>query len=297
MTSRFFEIFKLTTYSLGTILIAYVVMSVLYHQFAYTIVLNERLPPELTESLNDDATNPNVTFSDSYKKVRSAIEGLEKDLQQEFIENPEKSFEVFYDIMLKDKPYLLFFQSLLWFFAYIGSGYLILKKILKLNLTDLSEELSIPILLNGMMNGFIIFLAVLLFGALLKLLGIEANSGLFPSKLFHTLPGNGILLAWSIYSVGLITGIIEELFFRGFLLKLFIDKDLGQEGLLIISIIFGFMHFGYGVTLAVPFIITIVGMFFGYLYLKNKNIWISIACHATYNSLGLLVAFAGGESL
>jgi membrane protease YdiL (CAAX protease family) len=297
MPSRFFEIFKLTTFSLGIILIANLVFSVLYHQFVYTVVLNERLPTELTDNLTEDASNPNVTFSDSYQKVRTAIEVLEKDLQKEFKETPDKIIESFYDVMLKEKPYLLFFQSLIWFVSFIGLGYLILRKLLKLNLTDLSEELSIPILLNGIMNGFTIFFIVILFGVILKLLNIDANPGLFPTKLFKALQGNGVLLAWSIYSVGIITGIIEELFFRGFLLKAFIDKDLGNEGLMIISIIFGYLHFGIGTTIAVPFMITIVGMFFGYLYIKNKNIWISIACHATYNSLGLLVAFAGGENL
>lgn len=297
MPSRFFEIFKLTTFSLGIILIANLVFSVLYHQFVYTVVLNDRLPPELTEGLSEDASNPSVSFTESYNKVRSAIELLEKDLQAELKENSEKVFENFYDIMLKDKPYLLFFQSLIWFVSFIGLGYLILKKLLKLNLTDMSDELSIPILLNGIMNGFTIFFIVILFGVILKLLNIDANPGLFPAKLFKELQGNGILLAWSIYSVGIITGIIEELFFRGFLLKTFIDKDLANEGLMIISIIFGYLHFGIGTTIAVPFMISIVGMFFGYLYIKNKNIWISIACHATYNSLGLLVAYAGGESL
>jgi membrane protease YdiL (CAAX protease family) len=297
MPSRFFEIFKLTTFSLGIIFIANLLFTVFYHQFVYTVVLNDRLPTELTEGLTDDASNPNVTFSDSYQKVRSAIEILEKDLQQELKDNSEKVFEKFYDIMLKDKPYLLFFQSLIWFVSFIGLGYLVLKKLLKLNLTDLSEELSIGVISNGIMNGFAIFFVVILFGIILKLLNIDTNPGLFPAKLFKELQGNGILLAWSVYTVGIITGIIEELFFRGFLLKTFIDKGLANEGLMIISIIFGYLHFGIGTTIAVPFMISIVGMFFGYLYIKNKNIWISIACHATYNTLGLLVAYAGGENL
>ncbi len=297
MPSRFFEIFKLTTYSLGIILIANLVFSILYHQFVYTVVLNDRLPSELSEGLSEDATDPKVTFSESYQKVRVAIEALEKDLQAELKENSEKVFETFYNIMLKERPYLLFFQSLIWFSAFIGLGYLILKKLLKITVTDMSDELSLPILLNGIMNGFTIFFIVILFGVVLKLLSIETNPGLFPSKLFKELSGNGILLAWSVYTVGIITGIIEEIFFRGFLLKTFIDKDLANEGLIIISIIFGYLHFGIGTTIAVPFMISIVGMFFGYLYIKNKNIWISISCHATYNTLGLLVAYAGGENL
>ncbi|MCZ8157514.1 MAG: CPBP family intramembrane metalloprotease [Leptospira sp.] len=297
MTSRFFEIFKLTTFALGIILIANLVFSVFYQQFVYTVVLNDRLPPEISENFSEDAANPDISFSESYKKVRESVETLEKQLQSEFRENPNIALERFYDIMLKDKPYLLFVQSLLWFVSFIGLGYLILKKILKFELTDLSEELSIPIILNGIMNGFIIFFIVVVFGVILKLLGVEANPGLFPTKLFKALAGDGVLLLWAIYSVGIITGIIEEVFFRGFLLKTFIDKDLGNEGLLLISVIFGYLHFGVGTTVAVPFLIGLVGLFFGYIYIKNKNIWVSIACHATYNSLGLLLAYAGAENI
>jgi membrane protease YdiL (CAAX protease family) len=297
MPSRFFEIFKLTTFSLGTILIANLVFSLFYQQFVYTVILNDRIPTELTESVTEDASDPNISFGESYSKIKSVVEGLEKDLLQDFKDNPEKNYEIFFDIMLKDKPYLLFVQSLIWFVAFIGLGYLIIRKLLKINVTDMSEELSIPVLLNGILNGFTIFFIVIIFGVIVKLLGIDSNPGLFPTKLFKELSGNGLLLAWSIYSVGIITGIIEEIFFRGFLLKMFIDKDLAQEGLLIISIIFGYLHFGIGTNAVVPFMIGIVGMFFGYLYIKNKNLWISIACHATYNSLGLLLAYAGMETI
>ncbi|GBF51443.1 CAAX protease self-immunity [Leptospira ryugenii] len=297
MNSRFFEIFRLTTFALGMIFIANFTFTLIYQQFIHSVNLNDRIPEELTESLNEDAANPDVSFKESFSKVRKAIEGIENEYLAEVKANPEKSFERFYDIMLKDKLYFLFLQSLFWGLSYVGLAYLILKKILKYDLCDLSDELSFQNLSTGIKNGLLIFFIILLVGVLIKSLGIEANPGLFPAKLFHELQGNANLLAWSIYTVGIMTGILEELFFRGYLLKSFIDKGYGQEGLLIISLLFGFLHFGIGTSVVVPFLITFVGLFFGFLYLKHKNIWVPIACHATYNSLGLLIAYFRGESL
>ena len=108
---------------------------------------------------------------------------------------------------------------------------------------------------------------------------------------------NYYLLAWSIYTVGLITGILEEVVFRGFLLTHFMNKGFAREGLYITSLIFGMMHFSFDSSPIVPFLLTFVGLLFGTIYLQFKNIWVSIGAHATYNSLGLITAYFLGDKL
>ncbi|WP_109021572.1 CPBP family intramembrane glutamic endopeptidase [Leptospira kobayashii] len=297
MQSRFFEIFRLTTYSLGLIFVCNLLFSLFYHQFVYSVVLNDRIPEELLEPILEDQADQKIGFMETVGKLTESIKTIEEDFKTEFKDNPQKSFESFYDIMLKKKQYLLFFQSVIWFVSFVGLGYLVLVKILKIEITNLQEDLSFKMILTGVSNGFIVFLSVMIIGIIFQALGVDANPGVFPQKLFKELNGNSYLLAWAVYTVGIITGIVEELFFRGFLLKSFMDKGLAQEGLMIISIIFGWLHYGPGTTVAVPFLIAFVGMYFGYLYLKTKNLWVSMACHATYNTLGLLIAYFGVDGM
>jgi len=297
MQSRFFEIFRLTTYSLGLILLCRFVFSLFYQQLIYSVALNDRIPTDLVEPIFEEQVAQKIGLGEAIEKLRESTKSIQEDFNTEFEDHFEKVLESFYDIMLKKKQYLLFFQSAMWFVSYVGVGYFILVKILKIEITNLQEDLNFKVILTGVLNGFIICISVMGILALFKAFGVEANPGLFSQKLYKEVAGNGYLLAWSVYSIGIITGIAEELFFRGFLLKAFVDKGLAQEGLLIISIIFGMLHYGLGTTFEVPFLITFVGMYFGYLYLRTKNLWISMACHATYNTIGLLVGYFGVEGM
>ncbi|EMF43826.1 CAAX protease self-immunity [Leptospira interrogans serovar Canicola str. LT1962] len=108
--------------------------------------------------------------------------------------------------------------------------------------------------------------------------------------------GNRSLLLWSLYSVGLITGIVEEVFFRGFCLRQFQGRGLEIPGLLFTSIVFGLVHYSGQTSVSVPILLSFVGMFFGLFYLKTGNIWYSISAHVSYNSIMLLIAYIkGGE--
>jgi membrane protease YdiL (CAAX protease family) len=119
----------------------------------------------------------------------------------------------------------------------------------------------------------------------------------FQAKLFTNLKGNYYLLAWSVYTIGLITGILEEFLFRGLFLAHFVSKGFAREGLFITSFIFGMMHFSFDASPIIPVILTFVGVLFGSIYLQSKNIWVAVGAHATYNSLGLITAYFIGDKI
>jgi len=249
---------------------------ILYQSFQFTIVLQARIPEDFLE-LTPEARE-------------EAQKSLLEDFQKEISTNSEAFVRSFYRQLL-DSPALLFLQSLLWAFAFLIPGYFLLKRLFQTTITDFSDDLSFSSIVHGVSHGSAVFFLVLLVQILFALTGTKIHPGIFPQMLFESLAGNTYLLGWSLYSVGLLTGIIEETFFRGFLLKSFLDKGYVREGLILVSVLFGLLHFGMGTSPIVPGMITGVGLYFGYVYLSTGNLWTTMTCHATYNCFGLILAF------
>ena len=88
--------------------------------------------------------------------------------------------------------------------------------------------------------------------------------------------------------VGILTGFGEEIFFRGILFRLFIDKPMNKHiAIWAVAFIFSLMHFQfYGFLPRM-----ILGAIFGYLLLWTGNLWVPIICHALNNSLVLISNF------
>lgn len=82
----------------------------------------------------------------------------------------------------------------------------------------------------------------------------------------------------------IVAPIVEELFFRQFMLKEL--EFLGViPALLISTLAFSLIHFGqYSMVIAIP-----MGLVLGYAYLQTRNIMVPIAMHFTYNLLALLL--------
>ncbi|MDF3820756.1 type II CAAX endopeptidase family protein [Leptospira sp. 96542] len=291
MQNRFFELLRLSTFAFGLVFVSLFFYTQLFSVFVANVILGERIPEEKIQPIFEDYSEGKMDFSTMFSEFSKIKDPIEKTFLKEFQETPQLIFNSFYDLVFLEKPHLLLGHSILWLLCYVILGYIVYKKFLQIPVNTLQDDISIRILLRGIGYGFICYLAVNVFGMILVALKIPVETGAFAYKLSSALSGNGYLLAWGVYVVGIITGILEELFFRGFLLKSFADKNLAQEGLLIISLLFGFLHRTDGTSIAIPFILSGVGLFFGYIYLKSNNIWIAIACHATYNSLGLLGAY------
>lgn len=291
MQNRLFEIFRLSAYALGLVYVCSFFYSIVFLAFVNNTVLSDRIPEDKVQTLYQDYSEGKMDFSGLVSAYEKLIEPIREEMVQLQREDSSFLLSSFYEKVFAEKPHYLLAHSIPWLVCYLGLGYLLFKKVLQIPVTTLQEELSIPILTSGLLNGVLCFAIVITIGFLLEKAKVAVEPGVFAKKLYFALPGNGYLLAWGIYVVGILTGIFEEIFFRGFLLKSFIDKNLAHEGLLIVSLLFGWLHYGEGTSLAIPFLITGVGMFFGLLYIKTGNIWISIACHATYNTMGLLNAY------
>lgn len=165
--------------------------------------------------------------------------------------------------------------------AYVFVGLAVLI-VLKNNSITLHEFSSNRLSVNWFaFTGSIIFIYVL------KLLLVFTGMMYF----FFALPLEDLLLVEEpvIYSVEekiytfllivIAAPIVEEFLFRGILLHNRIQKSGVFWGVLFTSFIFGMLH---PLTFASSFV---AGLFFSYLYLYYRNIWIPILAHALMNCI------------
>ncbi len=89
-------------------------------------------------------------------------------------------------------------------------------------------------------------------------------------------------LVIGILIIGILTGISEELFFRGAMQNLFMCTRMRKHLCIwVVAIIFSFMHFQFFGF--IPRVL--LGAYFGYLIWWTGSVWTPIIAHATNNSL------------
>lgn len=87
----------------------------------------------------------------------------------------------------------------------------------------------------------------------------------------------------------LTAGFVEELLFRGYLLpRMAVLFNSPVAAVIVSSVLFGLMHFGYGtvINMVGPFVI---GLVFAFYYWKFRNIKVLIFCHFAWDLMALLL--------
>ena len=123
-------------------------------------------------------------------------------------------------------------------------------------------------------------------GVLLKLSGLYSGKSKRFFQLLNIFNNN----RWLMVFTALTAGVVEELLFRGYLLSrlqfIFNNKYLP---VVISSLLFGLIHFGYGTVqnVVVP---TFIGFVFALYYNRYKNIKVLIISHFLYDLILVLTA-------
>jgi membrane protease YdiL (CAAX protease family) len=79
-----------------------------------------------------------------------------------------------------------------------------------------------------------------------------------------------------------VVGFVEELIFR-FLLQSRMERSFGKlEGLVIVSLVFGFMHSGYGTFYEILYVFC-VGIVLGYMFQKTGSLSLVSLTHGFVN--------------
>ncbi|MDE7335330.1 MAG: CPBP family intramembrane metalloprotease [Muribaculaceae bacterium] len=94
----------------------------------------------------------------------------------------------------------------------------------------------------------------------------------------------------SLLIIALLTGLAEEIFFRGALQGILQSRPMSTHlAIWLTALIFALMH-GQMVGL-IPR--TLLGAFFGYATVRTDSLWTAIACHALNNALALTFVILG----
>lgn len=135
----------------------------------------------------------------------------------------------------------------------------------------------------GLVIGIIAWAFVLAASALLAQGLIELGAGDLlapdaePSPLIVWLAG---LSVWRRCLISLAAGVVEEIFFRGFLQP--------RLGLVTSSLLFVCGHLSYGQPFML-FGIALLSLVYGWLYARRRNVWAAMAAHTLFDALQLLV--------
>lgn len=119
----------------------------------------------------------------------------------------------------------------------------------------------------------------------------DAAQELTSSLLNTTSPAEMLLL---VLVVGVLTGIGEEMFFRGALLGVFLQKTVNKHvSIAFVAIVFSAFHlqfFGFFPRL-------LLGLWFGYLVLWTRSLWVPIIAHALNNSIVVVATYLANSKI
>ncbi|MBE6626623.1 MAG: CPBP family intramembrane metalloprotease [Ruminococcaceae bacterium] len=150
---------------------------------------------------------------------------------------------------------------------------------------------------NGV--GFMRYIGIAVFGMALQVF-VLVTLGFIPfpeavyaehDAAFQDL-GNTGNLALELFSVGIVTGIAEEIVYRGMVLK-YLKRVIHPVAAIIISaVVFGLAHS----SLLSMVYATVVGLVLGALYVKFDSIVPAIVCHVFFNMTSSLLSLMSDES-
>ena len=85
--------------------------------------------------------------------------------------------------------------------------------------------------------------------------------------------------------IAFFAGVGEELFFRGWMQAVLVERSGVVIGILITSIVFGFLHY---LSTAYAVYAFLTSMYLGIIYLITGNVFIVMAIHAVYDFIALM---------
>ncbi len=107
---------------------------------------------------------------------------------------------------------------------------------------------------------------------------------LIPANLPPDLILPGALSVLSIIALAVVTPVAEEIFFRGFVLRGFVNRWGVAPGIFLSAVVFAGLHFQPSII--VPVFIT--GLLLGSLYWHTGSIWPGVGVHAAQNLIAIL---------
>lgn len=119
------------------------------------------------------------------------------------------------------------------------------------------------------------------------------ESGNGGEQFLKNIQSHELHIIWSLLLLGLLPGILEELFFRGFLLRSFSASTYPIIGIFISSALFALVHYPPAHQVILMFLF---GMFVGCIVIRGGGIFLAMGLHILYNSALFIPLITGGEA-
>lgn len=125
-----------------------------------------------------------------------------------------------------------------------------------------------------------------------KIIDMENEANYLMESFLDTLTVKGFIL--NIIMICILPALGEELLFRGIFQQLFIEwtKNI-HIGILLGAFLFSFIHFQFFGFL--PRLL--LGIYFGYLFVWSRTIWLPIIAHFTNNAFAVVYYYISGRSI
>ena len=191
---------------------------------------------------------------------------------------------------------LQLFTHLLAFFAFLRITGLSFSAVIDHQKLDWKKLMVLPIVVVAaiLTVSFFTFISSAIFESLEAFNYLDdekANQQKIQALLTHKDP---LLLIYSIFVVGVVTAIGEELIYRGILIKKLFEATYNKHFAIVISgLIFAAMH-GHPVQI-MP--IAVMGIVFGYIYLYTRNIWYTVIIHFLFNTIQIIGVYFWPETM
>jgi membrane protease YdiL (CAAX protease family) len=92
--------------------------------------------------------------------------------------------------------------------------------------------------------------------------------------------------------IAFFAGVGEEIFFRGWMQAVLVERSGGLIGILITSFIFGLLHY---LSTAYAIYAFVTGIYLGIIYFATGNLFIVMAIHAIYDFVALVYLVVKGD--
>jgi uncharacterized protein len=162
------------------------------------------------------------------------------------------------------------------------------RDVLNLHWPQLGTLGWIVVIVGFFLCVFVLFAIVL---GLLKIVGIEQSPGGLVEEAMAGLAKDPSLYLLVLPSVILGAPLVEELIFRGQIFTALSQTRLGFIGTtLLTSVAWALMH--YSGNWILVGLIFIMGLVLGWLLYRFGSLWVTLACHAIWNTSTSLVIFA-----
>jgi uncharacterized protein len=125
--------------------------------------------------------------------------------------------------------------------------------------------------------------------------GVALVAPEFVASLLRDISGNPVvpsngdvgLRLLTIATLVVVAPIVEEMFFRGLLLQRWAVKWGIRPAILVSSLLFGCLH-------ANPVGLTMFGLVMAVIYIRSRQLWVTILAHSLNNSIAVLLSEVGG---